>query len=252
MLGVGQQKAIEGQAADGAGRSWLTSWKVWLGVCLPVLVIVAVSVPLVRFAGERAVARALESENVRFQYAVDVLPLPAFSDVLTLLPGTKRPVMVEIRNQNIDSEMFAELGRLPLVFVSIENSTFEPQELAALVERSPGLNQIWIRDGPEIPVNIVRRIEAARPETTLQQQGFALPEAMLINIPGGLEVVVVTATSPQLAKGDVIQAMDGQPLRTYHELQQKVESLQPGEGVRLTVRGVDGTEREEIYTAPQL
>lgn len=163
----------------------------------------------------------------------------------------KIPRHCGILARHVDTATFDALAELELFELEICRSTFSPEDLQSFIERSPTLINVALLHCDEFPAKIAAEIRKARPEMTFRESGegghrwFALT-----NVPDGVKFDLNWKDYTDIRQGEILTAMNGQPLQTYHQVKRKVGAMKPGESVRFKVRDVAGVEREEVFTVP--
>lgn len=162
----------------------------------------------------------------------------------------KIPRHCGILARHVDTATFDALAELELFELEICRSTFSPEDLQSFIERSPTLINVALLHCDEFPAKIAAEIRKARPEMTFRESGeggFFFTH--LTNVCGGARFDRLWLNR-SFQRGEVLTAIEGQPLQTYHQVKRKVGAMKPGESVRFKVRDVAGVEREEVFTVP--
>ncbi|MBB01060.1 MAG: hypothetical protein CMJ47_00275 [Planctomyces sp.] len=243
-----QQEQVEGK------RSWLRSWKVWLVSVLLLVIVPACLVPLIRLQRQQAAVAELKKQGVTFSYEPAIRPTAReYLDDWGIRFGLLEiPNVARISSASCDAQMFEQLGKLPLIFLYMRDQMgFQPDDLRRLIEQSPSMESIRLCNCRQLPTLMVNEIQRDRPTLEIEQYGLCLTDFVLFNTPSGLQVAGRAPWADSIWASDVVLAMDGQPLDSYHEVKRAIEGLAPGEQLRFTVVGQNGKKREEIYTAPQ-
>jgi len=236
-------------------RKWFRSWKLWLVTVLVLSLVGVVAVPLIRLQRQQALIVEFKKREAIFLLAEPVVPKRVMEFLEKMgLPSDwlELPKMAQLTRGKCDAQSFELLSRLPLLHFSVRNDVvFDPEDLYRFIARnSPRLKSVILIDCRPLPAEMMDRITHDFPGIDLFEMGECLPGVMIVNTNG--EVKVATITPFPVAGEEVITHMNDQPLDTYHAIKQKLASLKPGESVRFTAIGLDGVEREEIYTAPGL
>jgi len=264
-----QREQVEGKAAGGKRRPWVV--RHWLLTFLGLILVAGIltgTVMLLQIQEQQRIAADLAVDSQI--YFMDYGPKkPAWvTDLIEWYDGPpspskgygrfgdrfdwpKIPRHCGILARHVDTATFDTLAELELFELEICRSTFSPEDLQSFIERSPTLINVALLHCDEFPAKIAAEIRKARPEMTFRESGegghFFIN---LTNVFGGVRFDRLWPNT-SFEQREILTAIDGQPLQTYHQVKRKVGGMKPGESVRFTVRGAAGVEREEVFTVPE-
>lgn len=262
-----QPDNVEGKTAGEKRRPWLVRhWLLSLFGLIVMTGAVVGGVLLSQIQEQQRIAADLEfSSKIYFldyglkkpDWLIDLTELiygpPPYKDLSQFggrFKWPKIPRFCGILAWHVDTATFDALAQLKLFELELCDATFSPEDLQSFIERSSTLTNVVLLKCDEFPAEIAAEIRKARPDITFRESGdlghFLFP---LTNVPEGARFDSRWPNT-SFEQSEILTAIEGQPLQTYHQVKRKVEAMKPGESLRFTVRDVAGVEREEVFTAP--
>nr|ADY58854.1 hypothetical protein Plabr_1241 [Rubinisphaera brasiliensis DSM 5305] len=234
-------------------RGWMRSWKVWLIVLTILILLFVVGGPVLWLKWQWQIARSLESEHISFQ-GVRVLSRDLALRVHEWeeeynykLPIPKGPRAVECKSCTITSEMFEQLSKLSITWFKGTNIHFEPHDLTRFVEQSPELGLLYLIESDPVPHELIQEHVKDFSPHMIMSEATAFPGIKLVQWNDGLLVRSRSTTFSGLKLGDRLTRMNGESLRTPHQIREHLATLEAGDQLRFTVINSQKLEREEIY-----
>lgn len=167
------------------------------------------------------------------------------ADSISALAKLKRVRAIVMKNAEVSTAALAELEALPQISALRLSSMSVNQEFLESVGRIKRLTQLELR-GCEFDVDALKRLESARriridfqPKAFLGvgPRGGGRPDSI------GCQIAYIAPGSSAARAGimvsDVIRSIDGDPVKTFHEVRLKIAQYDPGEKMSMKIQRGD-------------